>query len=359
MDLDEALRVSEARYPDLHRAATEGEVTFQHVLQARAVRKRADRLDRELGRALERVIRHRFEERHGRILMDYWGTVVFGGCLLTDSGVVHLAMNVDVADVVVLQTRLEQLCRDAQAVFADERLTRQRTEAGQSLFSVASRLVATADVLQDGAGTAAPDPRAAQRVAAMNREWALTRGRIEVLIQRQARFEYFVGVLAGAVVALVVVGVIGWLAAAHWQDQIAVPAFLAATIAGTAGGVISVTQRMAAGRLVLDYTASVRQKLLLGAARPVVAATLAAMIQFGLLGGLLTMQNSQSTEATPATFAFFALVGFAAGFSERLATDMIENAGQVLFARGGEPPPAASASGAPETDAPLTPPPAA
>ena len=335
MDVDEALQRAAVRYPDLYLAATKGAVTFQHLLQVRGVRRRDAQIDRELGRALEPVIRTRFERDNGKILGDYWGNRIFGGCLLTDQDVVHMGMNVDLADVVVLQTKVEQLCRDAQATFGSPRLASQRREAGQALFSIASRLVATAEILvlavpanvQAAAGLLAHRREA---VAAMNSEWGLARRRIQVLIQRQARFDYFLGVLIGAPIALGLFAVIGALATAHWQQEIAVPAFLAATLAGVIGGVISVIQRMSSGQLVLDYTASPGQKRLLGAMRPLVAGTFAAVIQFGLLGGLLTMQGNQPPESTPATFAFFALVGFAAGFSERLATDMIERAGQLI-----------------------------
>jgi hypothetical protein len=44
------------------------------------------------------------------------------------------------------------------------------------------------------------------------------------------------------------------------------------------------------------------------------------------------MANPNSPDQTSATFAFFAVIGFASGFSERLATDILERAGSVLTA---------------------------
>jgi hypothetical protein len=42
------------------------------------------------------------------------------------------------------------------------------------------------------------------------------------------------------------------------------------------------------------------------------------------------MQGREPSPESPATFAFYCLVGFAGGFSERLATDLIERAGKLM-----------------------------
>jgi hypothetical protein len=57
----------------------------------------------------------------------------------------------------------------------------------------------------------------------------------------------------------------------------------------------------------------------------VVGAVFGAVAHFGLGAGLLG-----STDRPVATVGVFAIVGFAAGFSERFAKDMVERAGQVL-----------------------------
>jgi len=196
-----------------------------------------------------------------------------------------------------------------------------------TLFSALSRVLDTADVLEDSSVEQAQQRAALEATRA---EWQLARRRALVLIQRQASYEYFVGVMIGTPFAIALFGCLGLLAATVWSSSISASNFLAATVCGTLGAVVSVTQRMATGRLSVDYTASVGVKRILGAWRPFLGGILAGVLQFAIIGGLLTVQGREPTPASPATFAFYALVGFAGGFSERLATDLLERAGQLI-----------------------------
>jgi hypothetical protein len=110
--------------------------------------------------------------------------------------------------------------------------------------------------------------------------------------------------------------------------------------------VVSVLQRISTGKMVLDYSAPVRQKLLLGGLRPAVGLVSGLVVHFALLAGLTTGQNGSTS------VAFAATVGFVAGFSERLLVDMVERAGQLLTGRAdGGPDPRAPATGGTEVDA--------
>ena len=113
-----------------------------------------------------------------------------------------------------------------------------------------------------------------------------------------------------------------------WGSIVSPPAFVASLVFGVLGAVTSVFQRMSTGALVLDFTTSRRQMRTLGGFRPFVGAVFGAIVYFGLIGGML---GPGVTSASPgAVVGFSAITGFAAGFSERLATDMIERAGKVL-----------------------------
>lgn len=316
------------RAPDLYHVATHGPVSFQHIAQARRIRQLRPELRAE-SRLLERLLEERYlEAEHDGIRSEYWCQRAYGGCALTTKGRLHSVLNTFASELVVLEGSLRQLARDVDRVFADPGAANQRDEALETLYSVMARVMATADVLADT--DAAPAARE-EALVAVRAEWALARRRTSILIQRQARFEYLGGVALGLVLTLALFAGLGALAAVHWPNQIAAPAFLAATLAGSVGALVSVVQRMASGDLVLDYTAARWQKTLIGAARPLVGGIFAAVVQFALLGGLLTMQGSMSSaQNTPATFAFFALTGFAAGFSERFATDILERAGATL-----------------------------
>jgi hypothetical protein len=312
-------------YPALYLAATDGPASFPHIAEARRIRTKYPQ-DAQISRVLEQALRRKFAEVHGRIRKDYWCVEAYGGCALTDKEELHSALNTHVPDLVDLEVPVRQLARDIERIFANDALRAQREESADALYSTMSRIIATADVVVN---KETPADGKAAALAAVRSEWLLTRQRIEALIQRQARFEYFTGVLLGAPLAVTVFSILGWLAAIHWRSEIVASVFLAASIAGTIGAVISVFQRMSAGQLVLDYTASRRQKLLLGTLRPAVGGIFATIVQFALLGGLLAMQTGPPT-ATTASFAFFTLAGFVSGFSERFATDMIERAGQVI-----------------------------
>lgn len=325
----DAVRASaSARVPDLYHVATHGPVSFQHIAQARRIRQLRPELKAE-SRLLERMLEERYlaDEQDG-IRSEFWCQKAYGGCALTTKGRLHSVLNTFVAELVVLEGSIRQLARDVDRVFQDPRTESQRTEALETLYSVMARVMATADVFGDTEATPAARDEA---LGAVRAEWYLARQRTAVLVQRQARFEYLGGVLVGLAVALILFSGLGALAAVYWPDQIAAPAFLAATLAGSVGALVSVVQRMASGDLVLDYTAAKSQKRLIGAARPLVGGIFAAVVHFALLGGLLTMQGTVSNaQDTPATFAFFALTGFAAGFSERFATDILERAGASL-----------------------------
>jgi hypothetical protein len=343
--LDEAVRRSAQRLsPDLYRVVTRGPVSFQHIAQARRIRQTYSRYKAE-SRLLEWLAEERYlAERDEAITSEYWCQKAYGGCALTSSGRLLSVLNTYVAELVVLEDSIKQLARDTERVFCGDGTVAQRTEVLESLYAVMARLMATADVCTDPATTAEAREEA---LSAVRVDWRLARRRTDALIQREARFEYFGGVMWGLLVALAVFAGIGALAARFWPGQIAAPAFLAATLAGSVGAVVSVVQRMASGDLVVDYTAARWQKIVVGGARPLVGGVFAAVVQFALLGGLLTMQGATTNaRSTPATFAFFALTGFAAGFSERLATDILERAGATLASPQDK---AVGSSAAPET----------
>jgi hypothetical protein len=316
------------RVPDLYHVATHGPVSFQHIAQARRIRQLRPELRAE-SRLVERMLEERYlEAEEDGIRSEYWCQKAYGGCALTTKGRLHSVLNTFARELVVLEGSIRQLARDVDRVFDDPGCASQREEALETLYSVMARVMATADLFADTDTSPAAREEA---LVAVRAEWSLAQRRTAILIQRQARFEYLGGVALGLVLTLALFAGLGALAAVHWPNQIAAPAFLAATLAGSVGALVSVVQRMASGDLVLDYTAARRQKTLIGAARPLVGAIFAAVVQFALLGGLLTMQGSMSSaQNTPATFAFFALTGFAAGFSERFATDILERAGATL-----------------------------
>jgi hypothetical protein len=194
------------------------------------------------------------------------------------------------------------------------------------VFSVLTRVLRAANEF-----AATPPPERARRAELLRiatDEYAHAYKQINAAIQREARFIYFQGTLLGALLMVVACVLLGMAGRQWWDDAVSTPAFVAATIFGALGAVTSVFQRMSTGRLVLDFSASRWQMVALGGLRPFVGAVFGAIVHFGLVGGVL---GASATESGPAAIVgFSAVTGFAAGFSERLATDMVERAGQLV-----------------------------
>jgi hypothetical protein len=225
------------------------------------------------------------------------------------------------AELVRLESACATLADQATATFSDPNQVRVTTDA---VFSVMTRVLAAADVLARTTSTPL-ERRTAEQAAQV--ELAATGRRVRAMIQRQARFTYFLGALAGTVLALALCALLGVVIARNWWTVVSTPAVVAASTFGALGALTSVFQRMSTGRLLLDFNVGTGQLVLLGSLRPFVGAVLGTVLQFALVGGVL---SGGPTRTEAGTFGFFALVGFAAGFSERFATDMIERAGRVL-----------------------------
>lgn len=277
---------------------------------------------------LRRRLRAAFDAQHGRVVAMYLcSNRVVGGCALTEGEVygepgrirrtLHTVLTTTDAELLALEDQAGALARDAVAVFGDRPvwLSAMR-RATDEIYEGTTQVLYAAEKSDD-------DKRAAA-IESARRKLASTAERTATLIQRQSRFSYFGGVMVGAVAAIVLCVLLGLADRAWWSAQVAAGPFLAAGIFGTLGAVVSVFQRIASGSLVIDYTAGLWQKRLLGGLRPVVGGVLGIAAHFVLVGGVF---SGQLVSADPrSAFAFFALVGFAAGFTERFATDLIERA---------------------------------
>jgi hypothetical protein len=354
--------------PDLYYQITQDYVAFEHIARAWWIRndpaRRVGEKEKKASQVLEYLARKEFKNEHQCIRKDYWEKKPWGGCALTGDGCVHSVMNSDEPELILYDNRIHQLCRDAHRTFATAaqrskagdgdqqpgkghrrafagifrrrsgplKAERDLMEVGEMLYSVLTHVIYAGSVLEDEHAT----PRQREEaLAAVRLDWKTVKASVEDMIQRQARFEYFEGVGLGVLVTIPVLAVAGWLAIRYGVTQFSEPgrpgSLSAATIGGAAGAVISVTQRMTAkdATLVLDFTASKSQKVALGALRPIVGAVFGAVIYFAVIGGLLAVAAKTGTDASVA-LAFFAVAGFAAGFSERFATDVLQRASSGL-----------------------------
>lgn len=283
---------------------------------------------RDEARLLKRHLRTKFERQHGPIRNSYFCQHRVGAIAMVEDPLsLHTVLNIDNDRLVALEADCHALSHQAETTFAGSRARQPLTDA---VYSAMTRVLAAADITDEAELVPA--------LAAAEVEVEHVRTRVRVAIQRQARFVYFQGTLAGTAVAVVICVVLGMVSARFWVSHIDTGALVASALFGALGAVVSVFQRISTGKLTLDFNASRWQLLSLGGLRPLVGAIFGTVAQFALGAGLFGTGDRPGT-----ALGAFALIGFAAGFSERFATDMVERAGQVLAGQpgtseGGQPP---------------------
>jgi hypothetical protein len=291
-------------------------VTFGMLVGVREVStKDTDAGVRAEAKLLEKALRTRFEELTGSIQNSYYCSNVRGGAAVvqTSSGhELYIVLNSSDADLVALEAE----CLRLVGLATDTLSGRQLKILVEALYSAVTRVLRAADT--DG-----QSPDHAEAVAAARTEVEHAAARVGAAVQRKARFDYFQGALAGTVLTVLLIGAVGVAGTAYWTNHLNVPALVGASLFGALGAVVSIFQRMSKGDLILDFSTAPRQLRYLGGLRPLVGAIFGTVAQFALANGLLGA-------SVPATFGLFALIGFAAGFSERFATDMVERAGKVI-----------------------------
>lgn len=146
---------------------------------------------------------------------------------------------------------------------------------------------------------------------------------LRVAGQRSAQIRYGRGMFWGLVGLLFLCGVLGLAIGIG-----GVPAWNGvAFLSGGLGAGISVLQRMTRGNLDLDLHAGERMLAIYGAVRPFIGGIF-GMVVFVILEGGLAIDVS-----TDKPLAFYAAVGFLAGFNERFAQDMFAGSAKKLLAQ--------------------------
>jgi hypothetical protein len=140
--------------------------------------------------------------------------------------------------------------------------------------------------------------------------------------QRKTQERYGRGMLLGALGIAALCAVLGWLFSSHdtpAEYGVALPC-------GAAGALVSVLQRMTSGRLRLDVHAGPKMTLAYGALRPAIGGVFGMALFVLLEGGLLPAVEIRDGAA----LAFYAGIGFLAGFNERWAQDMLAGSSKSL-----------------------------
>ncbi len=329
-------------------ADPDASVSYGRIVQVRRIALNEPSLA-ERARTAERTLLQRFQETEGRILNHYDCSHTMGGCALVrahDSGV-RLESILNTADprLAALEAACLEVRDDLLELPGDGPAPRAVRDAMQALYAVLTDVLAMADRV---ARTARDRERAAQDAALIatgigvaQDKLTAARRRVDAVQQRWARGVYLSGALLGTLLTLAVVAAVGAACAAFWSAFLPTAPLVMATVFGAFGAVVSVVQRMSTGRLVLDNSASEGQLRAFALLRPAVGAVSAAVAQFALGSGILA---ADGVHVNAAVLGPYAVIGFAAGFSERFAVDMIERAGRVLAGDSTPVPPGASAA---------------
>ncbi len=259
-----------------------------------------------------------FQEAHGEIVKAYWCSHIESAVVMTQKKGRFPWSNPrcgfhresdwatqDWPDIATELHRCDELAVRAKAVLTGvrQRICMSLVMASAShLMSLVDRRAANAD-LTANASSLAQEQLALKKAEAYYDEAA----------NGQAQIVYFAGM---AVVALVV----GLVAAIWLSIEWAAP--VAALAAGAMGGVVSVVQRINAGKFALDYDVGRPYALFLGGLRPLIGGAFAVVISFAFTGGLLHLPVANGEPDGHRRLALL-VVSFLAGFSERWAQDTL------------------------------------
>jgi hypothetical protein len=285
----------------------------------------------EAGAATYHDLARRFERSHGRVVHSYWCSHVESAVALTERrrrfpfrARFGFHRESDWATKHHPEIAAELHRCDELAVRARTVLTGVRQHICLQLIAAsAAHLLSLVD--SASAHEAPTDTKAAldrERVA-IERAQAYYRQ----AANGQAQIVYFAGM---ATITLVIALAATLALAIEWTTGVA------ALIAGAAGAVVSVIQRINAGHFELDYDVGRPYAFFLGGLRPLIGGALALAISFAFSSGILHLPISSSDPDANHRLAVV-VVGFLSGFSERWAQDTLTTALPKTLSPANEP----------------------
>ncbi len=296
-------------------ATTFAELVYAHFDWWRALRE--DHVPSSTKAAYHEAL-GRFEARHGEIVSAYWCSHVESAVALT-----HKKRSLPWAtptsdfhresdwatqnspDIARELHRCDELAVRAKTVLTGVR----RLICMQLVMASAAHLLSLVDARAAHTDTAKAEAALEQEREAL----AETEKYYCEAANGQAQIVYFVGMAAVAIALSV--GAAIWLAI-DWASPVA------ALVAGALGAVVSVIQRINAGKFQLDYDVGRPYALFLGGLRPLIGGAFALAISFAFTGGLLHLPVAAGESGNDRRLALL-VVSFLAGFSERWAQDTL------------------------------------
>lgn len=287
----------------------------------------------------------RFERAHGRVVSAYWSSATASGAAVTVKSrfplppLIRLHWATDWATAG--HPELDELLYDceARAVKVGEVLrdTSQRV-AMQWLFTIAAHVLGFAET-----PSAAAKPQVDTFVETQQAELRQVRTYYYNAAQRCGQITYLGGAVLG-ILPPILLAVVVWLLGLANNASPTTRTGFACFAAGAVGALVSVMSRMNSGHVQVDWEFGKDTLRTMGSMRPFVGAVFGLAVFFALKSGVvdLTLRGD-----TGRNFFFYVVFSFAAGFSERLAQDMLLGTTLEKVTRKPEPPPPRDAAGAP------------
>jgi hypothetical protein len=275
----------------------------------------------------------RFEELNGAIVSQYWCTTEASGIALTikrrplllaDTVRLHWATDWSTKDKPKLMRLLyecETLAVRVQEVLRDT----SRRLAIQSLFNVTSFVLAFAET-----------PHASDEKALADITRTTRAGLKEIqayychAAERSGQITYVGGMLFGMVFPFLI-SIAGWILVGHNHGS-AVGIGLLCFSAGAVGALVSVMSRLSSGKVRVDWEFGKDTLRTLGSLRPFVGAVFGLITYLALKSGVIGIDLANNAGSS----YYFVVFSFAAGFSERLAQDMLLSSTLESFAKDDE-----------------------
>jgi hypothetical protein len=262
----------------------------------------------------------RFEDQNGAIVSQYWCTTEASGIALTikrrpfllaDTVRLHWATDWSTKDKPKLMRLLyecETLAVKVQEVLRDT----SRRLAIQSLFNVISFVLAFAET---------PHASDDKSVAEISRSTRAGLKEVNTFYrhaaERSGQITYVGGMLFGMLAPLLI-SIAGWILVGHNHSS-AVGIGLLCFSAGAVGALVSVMSRLSSGKVTLDWEYGKDTLRTLGSLRPFVGAVFGLITYLALRSGVIGIDLANHDGRS----YYYVVFSFAAGFSERLAQDML------------------------------------
>lgn len=200
----------------------------------------------------------------------------------------------------------------------------ERRDLMSSLYNVMTQIGAT--IGRENRRTASndegdkPSEHIEHDVSIIKKQLDAARDQFRAETERAAQFRYALGMVRGAVGALMLWGIAAGILALQHIDLINVVGFAS----GAVGACVSVLERMTRGKLEINAQSGDRMIMGLGALRPVVGAIFGYVVFLIIRAELISLFVLPKSHS--GALAYVAAFGFVAGFNERFAQDVLANA---------------------------------